>query len=81
MTLVELQHIMRDVFVNPGLVLTADMSALDIDGWDSLSHTVLMVEIEQAVGAHVDLGHVGTLEDVGQLLGYINGLGRAAVGG
>jgi acyl carrier protein len=80
MTLTELQRIMREVFVNPGLVLSADMSALDIDGWDSLSHTVLMVEIEQAAGVRVDLRHVSTLNDLGQLLAYVNALPRLALG-
>jgi len=42
----KLQRIFRDVFDDDELIITSDMTANDVDGWDSLSHVNLIVAIE-----------------------------------
>jgi acyl carrier protein len=49
MTLFEtLNGIFRSVFDDDTLVIKPEMSANDIDGWDSLSHVNLILAVEQA---------------------------------
>jgi len=46
----ELQDIFRDVFDNDELVLTDDMTADQVEGWDSLTHINLIIAIEKQFG-------------------------------
>ena len=75
-----MQQVMRDVFANPGLVIKPPMSALDIDGWDSLSHTLLVLQLESEFGIELDLDAVSTCADVGNLADYITRLTQAHAG-
>jgi acyl carrier protein len=43
----ETQEVFRQVFDDPELVLSNEMTADDIMGWDSLAHINLMVAIEK----------------------------------
>ena len=44
----QVQDIFRDVFDDPTLELRDDMTADDVDDWDSLSHINLIIAIERA---------------------------------
>jgi acyl carrier protein len=70
----KLQDIMRFTFLNPDLVIGRDTTALDVDGWDSLSHTLLMLEIEQAFSVEIDPQKAIQLSNVGELMDYIQSL-------
>jgi acyl carrier protein len=41
-----LTHVFREVFENDDINLSREMTANDVDGWDSLSHINLIVTIE-----------------------------------
>jgi acyl carrier protein len=43
---IKLTNIFRKVFNNDSLVLKKEMTANDVDNWDSLSHMILISEIE-----------------------------------
>jgi acyl carrier protein len=73
-TLDTLQALMRDVFMDDSIRIEPPMTALDVPGWDSLSHTLLMLEIESAFGIQVDLEKVAGCADIGQLVAYIDSL-------
>jgi acyl carrier protein len=73
-TIHKLQSLMRDVFMDSSIQIDAQMTALDVPGWDSLSHTLLLLEIEASFGVHVDLEKVANCADIGQLVGYIDSL-------
>jgi len=38
--------VIRDYFDCPDETISLETVALDIDGWDSLAHTILMLELE-----------------------------------
>ena len=38
--------VIRDFFDCPNEIISLETVALDIDGWDSLAHTILMLELE-----------------------------------
>jgi acyl carrier protein len=43
------QEVFRSVFDDPALVLRDEMTASDIDGWDSLTHINLIIAVERAL--------------------------------
>lgn len=71
-TLAILQQVMRLTFFNDNLRITPEMVAMDVDGWDSLSHTILMVELERALGIEVELDEVAACENLGELGAYLD---------
>lgn len=67
----QLSQIFRDVFDDETIQLRDDMTASDIDGWDSLTHINLVVAAEQAFGIHFATGEVNKLPNVGAFLQLI----------
>jgi acyl carrier protein len=62
-----LTTIFRNVFDDDGLVLTPELTASDVDGWDSLSHLRLMLSVEKAFRVKFTAAEVGRLKNVGEL--------------
>jgi acyl carrier protein len=66
----ELNLVIRDVFVDDDFIVSRESTADDVDGWDSLSHARLIMEVERhfairfAPGEVMDLANVGDLVDV-----------------
>jgi acyl carrier protein len=48
--------------------------ASDIDGWDSLSHTILLMRIEKALQVRIDETLASTAENVGELIDGLRAL-------
>lgn len=69
----EITPIFRDLFVDDELVLTPEMTADDVDGWDSLSHTRLILAIESHYGVKMPMERVMNLENLGDLADLIAG--------
>lgn len=66
-----LNDVMQNVFVDSELVITRDTTADDVDGWDSLSHARLIMEIERHFGIKFVMEEVGDLQNVGELVDLI----------
>lgn len=66
-----LTTIFDDVFDTGDLVLTPDLTARDVDGWDSLAHIRLIVTIEKAFKIKFSASEIGRLENVGDLVALI----------
>lgn len=67
-----LQEIFRDVFDEEDLEIREDMSAKDIDDWDSLAQINLIVAIEKEFGVKFNLDEVSQLKNIGEMLGLIS---------
>jgi acyl carrier protein len=52
--------------------VTPKTVALDVDGWDSIAHTILMLEIERAFDIEVDMSAAGGIKDVGSLAQFLD---------
>jgi acyl carrier protein len=67
----ELTRIFRDIFDDPTLVPREDMTAGDVEGWDSLNHINLIVAIERAFRIKLTLSEIQRLQNVGALMQLI----------
>ena len=65
-----LQAVFDDVFLEP-VVLTPELSAADVDEWDSLVQISLMVAIESAFGVHFRVGEVEGTKNIGEFAALI----------
>jgi acyl carrier protein len=66
-----LTAIFEDVFDDDALRIKPELTAKDVDGWDSLTHIRLMLTIEKAFKIKFSTSEVGKLENVGDLVQLI----------
>lgn len=74
-----LTSIFRTTFGDEGIVLRDDMTADDIDGWDSVSHIQLIFAVEDEFGIRMSMKDLEGLSDVGALIETIRRRSGAAV--
>jgi len=66
-----LNEIFCEVFDDDEIKITPDMTANDVDGWDSLSHVNLIVAIESKFKINFSHKELLTFKNVGDLLNSI----------
>jgi len=66
-----LTQIFNDVFDEDDIHVTPQLSAKDVDGWDSLTHIRLIMTVEKAFKVRFSTAEIGKLENVGSLVGLI----------
>lgn len=66
-----LGEIFADVFDEDSIAITPELSAKDVDGWDSLTHIRLMLTVEKAFKVKFATSEIGKLENVGDLVALI----------
>jgi acyl carrier protein len=66
-----LATIFQDVFDEDSITVTPQLSAKDVDGWDSLTHIRLMLTVEKAFKIKFSALEIGKLENVGDLVTLI----------
>jgi acyl carrier protein len=72
MTLHErLEEVFREVFNDDSLLLTDEMTANDISGWDSVAHINLMFSIERAFGVQFSGNELAEVKNIGELKGFL----------
>jgi acyl carrier protein len=64
----KLNSIFQTVFDNTDLDIKPEMTANDVDGWDSLSHVNLILAIEKGFGIRFNQKELLTFKNVGDLL-------------
>ncbi len=62
----KLQHIFDEVFLDP-VVISENLSAHDVEEWDSLTHVSLVVAIEKGFGIQFETGEIESTQNVGEL--------------
>ena len=68
----KLTNIFRNVFSNDSLVLTNELTANDIVQWDSLSHMLLITEIESSFSIKFKLKDLNKMRNVGDMIDIIS---------
>jgi acyl carrier protein len=66
-----LAEIFQDVFDEDSINITPELSARDVDGWDSLTHIRLILTVEKAFKIKFSTSEIGKLENVGDLVALI----------
>ena len=66
-----LTEIFADVFDEDDIVVTPELSAKDVDGWDSLTHIRLILTVEKAFKIKFSTSEVGKMENVSDLVKLI----------
>ncbi len=66
-----LTTIFRDVLDDDSLQLMPDLTAKDVDGWDSMAHIRVLLSVEQAFRVKFTTAEVGKLERIGDLASLI----------
>jgi acyl carrier protein len=74
-----LNQVFQDVFDDDELTITTKTTAQDVEGWDSLMHVTLLVNVEKAFGVRFTSSEVAALKNVGELVDLI--ARRAGAGG
>ena len=62
-----LTEIFRAVFEDDSIVIRQDMTAEDVENWDSLSHINLIVAVEKEFRIRFTTAEVSALKNVGEL--------------
>ena len=66
-----LTEVFRDVLDDDSLVLNDSTCAADVDGWDSITHVLLVVAVEAKFGIRLSSGEIQRLKNVGELAALV----------
>lgn len=67
----KLTAIFHDVFSDNTIVLRDDMTASDVENWDSLTHMIMITKVEEVFGIKFKLRELNKLKNVGDLCNTI----------
>jgi acyl carrier protein len=71
----EIAETVKEIFWNvlddDSLELTEEMTAADVEGWDSLTHIGLIASIEKHYKIRFSLAEIDDLKNVGEIMGAI----------
>jgi acyl carrier protein len=67
----ELSEIFRDVFDNPSVVATPELSAKDVPEWDSFNHINVVMAAEMRFGVKFRTSEIEGLRNVGDFVALI----------
>lgn len=64
----KLNEVFRRVFREPNLNVFREMAAKDVAGWDSITHTEMIAEVEAAFGVKFKLKEITKWKCVGDMM-------------
>jgi acyl carrier protein len=68
----DLKSVFQKVLENKDLTVTREMTAQEVDNWDSLRHIQLITEVETAFRIKFKLREVLSMKNVGDLIDLIH---------
>jgi acyl carrier protein len=68
----KLTVIFRSVFNDPSINLTNEVTANDVENWDSLTHMLLITEIENTLSIKFRLKELNKMRNVGDMIEIIS---------
>ena len=72
-TMNQLQVIFQEVFGDDEIVVARTTQAADVEGWDSLMHAILILNVEKAFKVKFSSSEVASLKSVGELADLVDG--------
>jgi acyl carrier protein len=67
----KLTEILREVFDDDTITATPELTAGQVEGWDSFAHLRVMFTVEQAFGVSFSASQMSGLKNVGELAALI----------
>ena len=67
----KLTAIFRKVFNSDSLILSDELTANDVDHWDSLTHMILITDIEDSFSIKFRLKELNRMRNVGEMIDVI----------
>ena len=67
----KLTQVFQSVFDDDSIVVTPELTANDVDDWDSLGHIRLILAVEAAFGMRFSAAEVKRLQNVGEFVALI----------
>ena len=67
----KLTVVFHEVFNDNNIFLRDDMTAADVENWDSLTHMLMITKVEEMFGVKFKLKELNKLKSVGDLAGMI----------
>jgi len=68
----KIRHILVAVLKHQNFEMKDEMSAADVAGWDSLTHMIIITEIEKQFGVNFKLKELNKLTNLGTLIELIS---------
>ena len=72
--IVIVRRVIAETFGIPEAAIDRTTTAEDVDGWDSLSHTILMVRLGRALGIEIPEAVAAEVANVGALADAVEAL-------
>lgn len=67
-----IERVMRGVFIIPkAAAITRSTSAVDVEGWDSLSHSLFILAVEDEFGIDLPFDKTYEMQNIGELADLI----------
>ena len=66
-----LQEVFRDVFEDDALEFRDDLTAANVEQWDSIHHVDMIIAVEHALGVRFATAEVARLKQPGETAGSI----------
>ena len=67
----KLTAIFHEVFNDNNIVLCDDMTANDVENWDSLTHMLMITKVEEVFGIKFKLKELNKLKQVGDIVSLL----------
>ena len=65
-------EIVRDVLGSPSLELTPETVASDVEGWDSLNHLYIVVEVQRRFDIKINTSEIEDVRNVEELVRLVS---------
>lgn len=67
----KLTVVFHEVFNDASIVLRDDMTAKDVENWDSLTHMLMITKVEETFGIKFKLKELNKLKQVGDIVSLV----------
>ena len=66
--LILLEKVVSSILRRENISLSLDMTAHDVEGWDSLNHVQILFTLEQELGIQFPINEIQDLNNIGDLV-------------
>ena len=67
----KITEIFREVFGDKKIIINDEMTAADVENWDSLTHMLMITKVEEELGIKFKLKELNRLKKVGDLISIV----------